>query len=108
MRLAVCLFSLFFVTAVQTTPPVLSPKGSISGLVSARTGEPLKGIKVDASPADGRPHTRALRFVETDSTGQYTIDNLDFGIYKVFAQNENMGYPNTHFDFYGENKIPKL
>jgi 5-hydroxyisourate hydrolase-like protein (transthyretin family) len=108
MRLASCLLFLTFVAAVQTATPTLASKASISGLVSSRTGEPLKGVKIDASPVDGKPLGKALRFVETDSSGRYEINNLEFGVYKVFAQNESMGYPNAHLDFYGGNTAPKV
>lgn len=82
--------------------------GSISGVVTSRGGEPVKGMKIDASLQDGRPLSRALRFVETDSSGSYLIKDLEFGEYRVFAQAENLGYPNNHFDFYGGKSAPMI
>jgi 5-hydroxyisourate hydrolase-like protein (transthyretin family) len=108
MRFASCLLSLAFVAAVQTQTPVVTSKASISGIVSSRTGEPLKGVKIDASSVGGKTLGKALHFVETDSSGRYEISNLEFGVYRVFAQNESMGYPNTHLDFYGGNAAPKV
>jgi len=75
----------------------------IKGRVLDDKGIALSGAKVNADPLDGRIRASAIRYVETDSEGQFLIDHLEWGKYLVFAMKEEAGFPNMAFLFYRGN-----
>lgn len=71
------------VTALNTTPninAVLAPSGSISGRVTDAAGQPVSGLWISASYSETFG-TRAM--ASTDSNGEYKLNGLDTGSYKV-------------------------
>jgi hypothetical protein len=77
-------------------------RGSISGTVQDETGKPVSEAKVRADPMDRQPVGSAVRYVQTDAEGHFRIDHLDWGKYKVFAEKEEAGYPDTYWSFYSD------
>jgi uncharacterized surface anchored protein len=73
------------VTGIDFTLPTAA---TLSGRVTAETsGLPLEGVTVAASrhtPVDGLPILAGL--ARTDSSGEYTIENLKAGVYAVAAR----------------------
>lgn len=82
-------------------------KGSIEGTVLDEKGRPVKGVKVNADPADSRIRASLVRYVETSEQGEFVIDRLDWGDYKVFTKKEEAGYPNMSYAFYSNDVYPK-
>jgi acetyl esterase/lipase len=54
----------------------LKPTGTISGMVTANTGQPLENATVIVAPVNGQPYT-----AKTGKDGRYTIANVPVGNY---------------------------
>jgi hypothetical protein len=64
------------------TAPVWAEGNSIRGVVSDAKGKPVAGAEVRAEPADAKgPAAVAV----TDAKGQYALNHLPVGTYKVIA-----------------------
>ena len=85
---------------------VAKDKGTIQGRVLDEKGLPLSGAKVHAEPLNGPAREGFVRYVETNEHGQYVIDRLAWGQYKVFALKEDSDYPNPYWSFYAQ--VPLL
>lgn len=81
---------------------VAKDKGTIQGRVLDEKGLPLKGAKVHAEPMNGAAREGFVRYVETNEHGEYVIDRLAWGQYKVFALKEDSDYPNPYWSFYAQ------
>ena len=80
--------------------------GLIRGTVVDEKGMPVAAAQVRVDPANGLPRSNIVREVETNEGGQFLMDNLAPGSYKVFARKETAGYPNTAFAFYSNHVFP--
>lgn len=77
-------------------------QGTIRGLVANEHGQPVESALVTADLADGRPRLKAIRYVETDKQGQFVIDQLEWGPYRIYAMKESEGYPDAYYSVYSE------
>jgi hypothetical protein len=76
--------------------------GTISGIVVDDRAQPVVGARVIATLADGRPRAKLLTHVETDKNGQFLLEHLAWGLYRVHAMKEEDGHPNTYWSFYSK------
>jgi hypothetical protein len=92
------LLGLFFVASnngiAQSAIQAPSCSGVVQGIVSNRSGQPVKGIKVVAWPL-GVDLGTLLPTTETDVAGEYRFKNLCRGRYTVLPDDEGMGYPSA-------------
>lgn len=82
-----------------------SESGSITGTVVDERGTPVTGAKVNAVEAH-TAYVGAVRYFGTDQQGSFTIPNLPFGEYRVFAQKREAGYPDMGLAFYSNHVFP--
>jgi hypothetical protein len=80
-------------------------QGVIQGFVLGEGGQPVGGAKVHAE-LKGGPAMKAIRYVETDESGFFLIDRLDFGSYYIGAMKEEDGYGSIDSSFFNDNPIP--
>jgi hypothetical protein len=92
---------------LMTEPAAAQETGSIRGTVLDETGTAIVGAKVNASPMNGGPTIKLVRYVETDRDGHFLIDRLEWGEYGVFAMKEETGYPNMGASLYSNDVFPK-
>ena len=85
---------------VRPTMPPAQNEGSIRGTVVDENGILLSGAKVFFEPTDHHQRHSSVSTVETDATGRFVIDYLDWGQYQLYARKEDAGYPNTVFPIY--------
>jgi|SRR5580704_5410632 uncharacterized surface anchored protein len=88
-RVGILLLALSFVSmcplrshaqaANGSTASATSPSGSITGKVSEKHGGPLAGARVSV----WNVKTSGTSSVATDANGQFTVENLPAGTYKV-------------------------
>jgi hypothetical protein len=83
-------------------------KGWIRGIVVDEKDIPLNQAKVNADAMNGRTRATAIRYVETDGSGHFLIDRLEWGKYTVFAMKEDSGYPNMALSFYSNDAFPSV
>jgi large repetitive protein len=76
-----CVFTALSFAQTHSAPTSVSPNasGSISGKVSEKHGGPLAGARVSVSNIQ----TGVSSSVATDVNGQFTVENLSPGAYKV-------------------------
>ena len=74
--------------------------GKIMGIVVDENCVPVIAAKVSVDRADQTQFHSLLRSIDTDSAGRFVIGRLAFGQYKVFAKQEQLGYPDTRWSFY--------
>jgi Carboxypeptidase regulatory-like domain len=98
--LAIVIF--FFVCA----PITAQETGSIRGIVVDQDGVPVADAEVNASPVGGWRTVRALQYVETDSSGHFSIGELALGKWAVFVKKEQAKYADTSASFYSDNVFP--
>lgn len=91
-----------FLTAAQSKD---LGEGVIQGVVLGEGGQPVRRAKVHAE-LKGVPMTTAIRYVETDESGFFLIDRLDFGNYYVAAMKEEEGYGDSDFSFFNDKPLP--
>jgi hypothetical protein len=82
--------------------------GVVRGRVVDETGRTVEGVSVECDPIDSRPSGSAVRTVQTDKAGNFLVDRLSFGSYKLFAMKESAEYPNMAFAFYSNNVFPTV
>jgi hypothetical protein len=80
-------------------------QGVIQGFVLGEGGQPVGGAKVHAELKGGLA-MKAIRYVETDESGFFLIDRLDFGSYYIGAMKEEDGYGSIDSSFFNDNPIP--
>jgi carboxypeptidase family protein len=102
--LVVCA-SLFSFRRVWAEDP---PGGLIGGTVVDERGGPVPGIKVFLGKADGRIKMNAMRHARSDGQGRFAFSGLPSGQYRVYAMSEDLGYPDTTFEFYAQNPAPLI
>ncbi len=93
MKPAVCVFVVLLITsaAAQLVAPT-SSKGAIYGVVVTRDGQRAKGINLTAYPLGVFVLAGILPTTRTNDVGEYRFENLDFGRYNVYADDEEAGY----------------
>lgn len=94
--------------ALVGSAAIAQPKGAISGTVVDQTGAPISRAMVRIDPADGRPRVDLVRYVDTNREGEFLMDRLDWGKYRVFAMKESAGFPNMVWSFYSNNVFPRV
>jgi len=87
-----------FLTPAQQTEV---GEGVIQGVVLGERGWPIRGAKVHAE-LKGVPMAKAIRYVETDESGFFLLDRLEFGNYYVGAMKEEEGYGSTDSGFFND------
>jgi hypothetical protein len=75
-------------------------RGLICGMVVNEHGQPVEKATVYAHIIDNRPYTGLIPQAETDQTGQFAFQGLDWGQYAVFGKKEEEDYPDTLLPFY--------
>jgi hypothetical protein len=63
-------------------------------------GQPVEKATVYAHIIDNRPYTGLIPQTETDQTGHFAFQGLDWGQYAVFGKKEEEDYPDTLLPFY--------
>ena len=74
-------------------------------MVLGEGGQPVRGAKVHAE-LNGAAMAKKIRNVETDESGFFLIDRLDFGKYYVGAKKEEEGHGNSDSSFFNDNPLP--
>ncbi len=95
-------FAIAFLTPTQSKG---DGEGVIQGVVLGEEGQPVRGAKVHAE-LNGVAMAKKIRYVETDESGFFLIDRLEFGNYYVGAMKEEEGYGSSDFSFFNENPLP--
>jgi hypothetical protein len=104
MNRHLCRAALVFALTV-TSVFARAGSGSIVGTVRDASGAPVASAEVYAMPVTTSPR-RIIPFSQTDASGQFSIDYLAPGKYKVFAAKPSENYPPTGFAaFYSNNQI---
>jgi hypothetical protein len=80
-------------------------QGVIQGFVLGAGGQPVGGAKVHAQLKGGLA-MKAIRYVETDESGFFLIDRLDFGSYYIGAMKEEDGYGSIDSSFFNDKSYP--
>lgn len=79
--------------------------GTIRGVVLDQEGHSVPGAKVSYENLDDhRVKGSLVPFVETDSEGRFTFDNLDWGRYAIYPMKEADGYANMRFAIYSQGR----
>ena len=78
------------------------------GTVLDENNNPVIKAKVSVDAVDRRPTHALIRYVETDAAGHFQMDRLAWGKYKVFAENEAVGYPDMRWSFYSNDIFPTV
>lgn len=68
------------------------PKGAIYGVAIGQDGYPAKRIELNAEPLGVFVFRNVLPSAKTNDAGEYRFDNLDWGRYIVYAEDEQAGY----------------
>lgn len=74
---------------------VLGLKGTISGIVLDGNNQPISGVRVEAFDFGSGFWVSGGN---TDTNGIYTIENLQVGSYRVWANAEGTGFLNENYD----------
>ena len=85
------------VTLNQTTPGIdaqLAQGGIINGAVTGTTGTPLESIRIEARISSNVVSGSAY----TDSSGQYSLQGLPAGTYKIYFYNNGQDYFNEWYN----------
>jgi hypothetical protein len=91
-----------FLTPIQSKG---DGEGAIQGVVLGEGGQPVRGAKVHAE-LYGVAMAKKIRYIETDESGFFLIDRLDFGNYYVGAMKEEEGYGSSDSSFFNDNPLP--
>ena len=90
-------------------PPAKQPATQISGTVIDQNGSPVSSATVYAVPQGPVLDDINPRSVKTDSVGRFAFrGTLDYGSYKLYAQNDTEGYLNPQDAFYADSEDPQL
>ncbi|MGA2581523.1 MAG: hypothetical protein ABSH24_36685 [Bryobacteraceae bacterium] len=68
-------------------------------------GQPVPAARVAAKPR-GVVLAAALRYVEADQDGRFTISHLEWGTYWILAMKDEEGYPSMSLQFYSNGRVP--
>lgn len=98
------LLAIAFLTPTQSKG---DGEGVIQGVVLGEGGQPVHGAKVHAE-LSGVAMAKKIRYVETDESGFFLIDRLDFGNYYVGAMKEEEGYGNSDSSFFNDHPLPTV
>jgi len=82
--------------------------GVVTGIVIDEAAQPVEGAKVRAEPVDPQASQRAIRYVETDSQGRFRMDRLAWDTYRLYAMQEEDGYPNTALALYDDTRVNRF
>jgi hypothetical protein len=82
--------------------------GVIRGTVINEQAQPVSKAKVSADLIGGRVHATAVRYVETNADGNFMLDRLEWGAYRIYAMKEEENYPNTSWSFYSISLAPTV
>jgi Carboxypeptidase regulatory-like domain len=85
-----------------------APNGVITGTVVGEDGLPLAGAQVHAEMDGTGPVGGILRYVKTDISGTFKIDQLALRTYYVIAGKEEDGYPDISFFYFYDRMFPKV
>ncbi len=88
-----------FLTVVFAQGQVQQPSGVVNGTVINEVGQFVAAAKVHASLV-GRPMAKAIRYIETDKDGRFSIDRLEWGDYRIYAMKDAAGYADSSFSIY--------
>ena len=83
---------LLLVTAVAQQHDRPVPEGVIYGIAIGQDGQPAKGIELNAQPLGVLVFRTMLAHSRTNDAGEYRFENLDWGRYTVYAEDEKAGY----------------
>jgi hypothetical protein len=83
---------LLLVTAVAQQHDGPVPEGAIYGIAIGQDGQPAKGIELNARPLGVLVFRTMLDHTRTNDAGEYRFENLDWGKYTVYAEDEKAGY----------------
>jgi hypothetical protein len=104
-------FSRFLLMCVTLYASVLArgfaQEGAIQGNVRDDKGKPVYRAQVSAYPV-GNILVLSIRHAETDESGRFTIDHLDWGRYRLYAMKEDENYPDTMWALYSPTLPPIL
>jgi hypothetical protein len=78
--------------------------GEVRGAVINDKAASVVGARVKLVPMDGKPLSTSLPQALTRTAGDFSIKNLPYGQYRIFATKESEGYVNTSFAFYSNNE----
>lgn len=81
--------------------------GSVTGIVLDNQGSPVPGAKVLALELRSSPH-RLLKFHLADAGGRFSIQDLPWGTYSMWAGREEKGYPELPSPFYLHGSLPTV
>jgi hypothetical protein len=98
------LLAIAFLTPIQSKG---NGEGVIQGVVLGEGGQPVHGAKVHAE-LSGVAMAKKVRYVETDESGFFLIDRLDFGNYYVGAMKEEVGYGSSDSSFFNDHPLPTV
>jgi hypothetical protein len=82
------------VAAVGVAQQSWDAAGVIRGTVTDDVGQRTAGVDVSVLP-EGVPMMSVLPHAETDDHGQFAIDHLVFGSYRIYTRKEKDGYLDT-------------
>lgn len=102
LRYSALLFAIFTQTVVA------QDAGVIRGTVLDENGKPVTMAEIEV--AENKPFYghRIVQMHESDSRGEYLIDNIPWGTYVVMAGKESAGYPDMRLAFYSNLAVPSV
>jgi hypothetical protein len=83
---------LLLATSVAQQRDESPPRGAIYGIAVGQDGQAAKGIELNALPLGVFVFRAMLDHVKTNDAGEYRFENLDWGRYTVYAEDEKAGY----------------
>jgi len=95
-------------TAVAQQHDELAPEGTIYGIAIGQDGQPAKGIELNARPLGVFVFRMMLPHARTNDVGEYRFENLDWGRYTVFAEDEKAGYSSLSTGPSGDRSPPEV
>jgi Carboxypeptidase regulatory-like domain len=107
MRAAFLLIAVIFAPATASlAQQPLSTTGLIRGTVRDDQNQPLDGATVTLDLMDDLPSQRSVPTAKTDGQGNFVIDHLRWGKYRIFVGKEEAGYPDTRYHLYSGGVYP--
>jgi len=101
MRAAFLLILVSFAPATASpAQQVLNGTGLVRGTVLDDHNQPLGDASVTLDLEDDRPGHRLVPRGKTDSEGNFVIDHLRWGKYRIGVGKEEAGYPDTRWEIY--------
>lgn len=84
------------------------PNGVIYGIAIGQDGYPAKGIELNAEPLGVFVSRKVLPYKKTNDAGEYRFENLDWGRYTVYAEDEQAGYSGISTGPAGDSSPPEV